>query len=181
MFNSNSSVKSGIQFVIMTIINIFFKGIKLRPVDLLMVRNELTLYFLFVWEIKIYIEYYFLSSNQELTALNMAINFIIPFLLLSAIMILSIQRLRTSKTLHQRYGYYFINLIYFLILLANSQLIASYLLGFISFYLTLLGITIFDAYLNYGTNSYLEIQIVDGSFYILMKIYVGIVIPYYIN
>ena len=156
MFNSNSSVKSGIQFVIMTIINIFFKGIKLRPVDLLMVRNELTLYFLFVWEIKIYIEYYFLSSNQELTALNMAINFIIPFLLLSAIMILSIQRLRNSKTIHQRYGYYFINIVYFVILLVNSSLIASYRFGFLLFYVTLLGITFFDAYLSHGSNTYLD-------------------------
>ena len=181
MFNSKSNVNIGIGFVIMTIINIFFTGIKLRPADLLMVRNELVLYFLFVWEIKIYIEYYFLNSNHESTAINIALNYLMSFLLLVIIMILSIQRLRHSKIIHQRYGYYFINLIYFLILLANSQLIASYLLGFISFYLTLLAITIFDAYLNYGTNSYLEIQIVDGSFYILMKIYVGIVIPYYIN
>ena len=48
---------------------------------------------------------------------------------------------------------------YFIILLANSRLIASYRFGFILFYLTLLGITFFDAYF----------------------IYVGLAIPYYTN
>ena len=90
MFNSKANIKTGIGLVLVTIINMYFKGIKLRTVDLLAFRNELTLYFLFVWEIKIYIEYYFLSSNHESTALNMAINSITPFLLLLVIMFLSI-------------------------------------------------------------------------------------------
>ena len=70
---------------------------------------------------------------------------------------------------------------YFIILLANSRLIASYRFGFILFYLSLLGITFFDAYFNYDSNSYFDMQLVDGSFYILIKIYVGLAIPYYTN